>query len=69
MFATSFRKGNNFHDFLIASLDVVRPTLKGKNLLLAEQIVFFKSLTLLGKSVNFLFHKRYVWQDHKQICF
>ena len=41
-------KGNNFHDFLFAFLDDVAfktpwSTLKGKNLLLLEQILFFNS--------------------------
>ena len=52
----NFTKGNNFHDFLFASLaDIAFPkwkmgfTLKGKNLLLLEQILSFKSKPLLRR--------------------
>ena len=46
-FYVIFKKGNNFHDFLISSLDEVAllkgSTLKEKNLLQEEQILSFKS--------------------------
>ena len=49
-FSAISAKGNNFHDFLFASLKdkTVQKgsTLKGRNLLLQEQILFFKSQLL-----------------------
>ena len=53
-FSIIFTKGNNFCDFLFAFIDnaalskyLIGSTLKGKNLLLWEQILFFKSWPLM----------------------
>ena len=47
IFFLIYAKGNNFWDFMVASLDEALlkrgSTLKGKNLLLEEQILSFKS--------------------------
>ena len=48
IFFHQFSKGNNICDFMFASLEEKNPlkmgsTLKGKNLLLREQILSFKS--------------------------
>ena len=50
-FSSMFSKGDNFHDFLFVDLEDYRypkmgSTLKEKNLLLEEQIHFFKGRPL-----------------------
>ena len=58
-FSVIFTKGNNFHDFLFASVVQTGFTLKGKNLLQEEQIFFleeqilsFESKPLLKREAN-----------------